>query len=62
MQITYPKEYEKSIRRITDAVHTDPETAYAMMLMTAMLMDLRPGDDEVVDMILKDCGVEPCKA
>ena len=29
-----------------------------MMLMTATLMDLHPDDDEVVHIILKDCGME----
>ena len=35
------------------------ETAYSMILMTAALMDLRPDDDQVVDMILEDCGIFP---
>ena len=34
------------------------ETAYAMMLMTAALMDMNPDDDEVVHLILQDCGIE----
>lgn len=34
------------------------ETAYAAMLMTALLMDMRPEDDEVLHMILQDCGIE----
>lgn len=34
------------------------EIAYAQMLMTALLMDLHPEDEEVVHMILEDCGVE----
>ena len=29
-----------------------------MMLMTATLMDLDPGDEDVVKMILEDCGIE----
>lgn len=46
----------KSVQRISEAVRTDEETAYAMVLMTALLMDLRPDDDEVLEMVLKDCG------
>lgn len=34
------------------------DIAYAMMLMTATLMDLHPEDDEVINIILKDCGIE----
>ena len=45
--------------RITNAIGVSPETAYAMMLMTATLMDLHPEDREVADMILEDCGISP---
>ena len=55
----YPKNCRKNICRITCATGTSVETAYAMMLMTAMLMDLHPEDDEVADMILEDCGLSP---
>lgn len=34
------------------------EIAYAQMLMTALLMDLHPEDEEVVQIILEDCGME----
>lgn len=57
--IMYPKKCRPSIRRIMNAVGVAPETAYAMMLMTATLMDLRPEDERVVDMILEDCGISP---
>lgn len=56
--IRYPARCRKNIRRIMNEVGTAPETAYAMMLMTATLMDLRPDDDEVVHIIMKDCGLE----
>ena len=56
--IMYPKRCRKNILLLMDEVGIGPETAYAMMLMTAMLMDLQPEDDEVVNIILKDCGVE----
>lgn len=59
-QITlYPKTCRKNIRRIVDNTGTSVETAYAMILLTATLMDLHPEDDEVADMILEDCGISP---
>ena len=56
--IMYPKACRKNILLLMNEIGTGPETAYAMLLMTAMLMDLRPEDDEVTEIILKDCGVE----
>lgn len=56
--IMYPKNCRKSIHRIVSDVGTSVETAYAMMLMTATLMDLHPEDEKVLHMILQDCGVE----
>jgi len=55
----YPKSCRKNINRIMNATGASVETAYAMMLLTATLMDLRPEDDDVADMILEDCGVSP---
>ena len=57
--LTYPKRCRKNISRIMDAVGASAETVYAMMLMTAMLMDLHPEDEQVADMILEDCGISP---
>lgn len=56
--IMYPKKCRKSIKRIVDEVGASIETAYAMLLMTALLMDLRPEDEDVLHIILQDCGVE----
>ena len=56
--IMYPKRCRTGIRTLVDNVGMSIETAYAMMLMTAALMDLKPEDDEVVHIILQDCGVE----
>ena len=44
--LSYPKICRKNIRRIESAVGASPETAYAMMLMTALLMDLHPEDEQ----------------
>ena len=54
----YPKRCRDSIRTLVGEVGMSVETAYAMMLMTATLMDLKPEDEEVVHIILQDCGVE----
>lgn len=54
----YPKRYRKSIETLVENVGMSIETAYAMMLMTAALMDLQPDDEQVVHMILQDCGIE----
>lgn len=56
--IMYPKRCRKSITRLRDEIGVSVETAYAMILMTSLLMDLRPEDDEVVRIILSDCGIE----
>lgn len=55
--ILYPAPCRPSIRRITSVIGVSVETAYAMMLMTATLMDLKPEDDDVVRMIFQDCGI-----
>ena len=56
--IMYPRKCRNSIKTIVNEIGASVETAYAMMLMTATLMDLNPEDDEVVTIILKDCGIE----
>jgi len=55
----FPYRCRKNIDRIVSAIGASPETAYAMMLLTATLMDLHPGDDAVADIILEDCGISP---
>ena len=57
--IMYPECCRKNIRRLVDVIGVSVETAYAMMLMTSTLMDLRPEDDQVAEMILEDCGMSP---
>lgn len=56
--IMYPKNCRNSIRRIVNEVGASVETAYAMILTTAALMDLRPEDGRVLQIILQDCGIE----
>ena len=50
----YPKNCHENIRTIIDELQTDPKTAYAMILMTATLMDLRPEDPETAEMVIAD--------
>lgn len=54
----FPKRCRKGIDTLTDMIGMSHETAYAMMVMTAALMDLKPEDEEVVHIILQDCGIE----
>ena len=54
----FPAHCRRNIRKLTSMLCTDAETAFAMMLMTAALMDLDPGDDKVAELILIDCNVE----
>ena len=56
--IKYPRKCRRSIRRLVDEVGMSIETAYAMLLLTAALTDLYPEDDDVVHIILQDCGIE----
>lgn len=60
MDITrmYPKHCRKNIHILVNEIGVSVETAYAMMLMTAAMMDLQPGDEEVLHIILQDCGIE----
>ena len=57
-EMTYPARCRKNIKRLVSMLCTDEQTAYAMMLMTATLSDLDPGDDRVAELILIDCNVE----
>ena len=56
--ILYPAPCRAGIRRLRNEIGIDEDTGYRMLLMTAALMDLRPEDERVVQMILKDCGIE----
>ena len=56
--ILYPEICRDNIQILGEEIGINPETAYAMMLMTATLMDLNPWDRKVAEMILKDCKAE----
>ena len=53
--VNFPKPCRENIKTITNAVNTDAETAYAMLIMTATLMDLCPSDPKTAEIILDDC-------
>jgi hypothetical protein len=59
MELTYPHPCRKSINRLRHMTGIDPDTLYSMMLMTAALMDLKPEDDQVAEIILADIGIFP---
>lgn len=48
----YPENCRTSIANVSDALHIDYETAYAMILLTACLEDYYPYQREVVDRII----------
>lgn len=52
----FPKQYRKNIQKLTSLLHTDAETAFAMMLMTAVMTDLNPEEERVAEIILSDCS------
>lgn len=54
----YPRHCRRNIRTLMSRLCTDAQTAYAMILMTAALMDLSPDDDRVAETVLMDCGIE----
>ena len=53
-----PEMYRWNVRKLAAMLCTDVETAYAMILLTASFMDLRPDDPKVTEMILNDCCME----
>jgi len=48
----YPENCRPSIITVSDALKTDYETAYSMILLTACLYDLYPSETEVADRII----------
>lgn len=52
---SFPAPCRANLKTIISNVNTDVETAYAMVLLTAALMDLCPADPKVAEIILDDC-------
>ena len=55
-KLTYPENSKGSIQRLMRETGASAEEAYAMMLMASILTDLSPNDDEVIALIIRDCG------
>lgn len=51
---SFPKSCRSSIRTVAEELNIDYETAYAMLSLEAVLMDLYPSDGVVVTVLLKD--------
>lgn len=51
----YPEPCRENMETIMNNVKTDTQTAYAMILLTATLMDLQPSDPKVAEIIMDDC-------
>ena len=52
----YPKRCSRNVRLVATELMVDAETAYAMLLLEATLMDLKPEDPETADMVIADAG------
>ena len=52
----FPRPYRKNIQKLKSLLHTDAETAFAMMLMTSVMTDLNPDDERVTEIIMADCA------
>lgn len=50
----YPAQCRQSIEAVADKFRTDYDTAYAMILLEALLYDLNPADSCVAEMIIND--------
>lgn len=54
----YAKKCKDGIKTLMEEVGMDVGTAYFAILTVSTLMDLHPEDEEVIHIILRDCGVE----
>ena len=52
---SFPEPCRNNIKEIISNIMTDAQTAYAMILLTATLMDLCPADPKVAEIIIDDC-------
>ena len=60
MRITFsfPERCRPSVERVSEALGTDPHSAYTMILLMACLMDYSPDDPAVVDELLTNYARE----
>ena len=54
----FPKKCRMAIHILMDRIGMSADIAYHSLLMAAALHDLRPEDEQTVQIILQDCGVE----
>lgn len=47
-----PEACRRSVERITSVTGAEPDAAYRTMLLTAVMTDLHPEDEKVVEIIL----------
>ena len=50
----YPVRCGRNVRKVMCDLMVDAETAYAMLLTMAALMDLRPEDPRTAEMVVAD--------
>ena len=55
----FPENCQWSVKTVSEKLKTDYETAYAMIVLNALLMDLYPSDTVVVRIILEDAKRDP---
>lgn len=54
--VGYPDECKTNVEAVSDALNIDGDTAYALISLYAVLMDLSTSDVKVVQMIFEDNG------
>ena len=52
MALAIPETCMAAVERIVSVTGAEPDAAYRTMLLTAVMTDLHPEDDEVVNIIL----------
>lgn len=50
----YSEKSRQMATRLAERIGTNDEKAYTMMLMTAILMDLCPDDDEIENKVIRE--------
>lgn len=54
--VGYQDECKKNVEAVSDALNIDGDTAYALISLYAVLMDLSTSDAKVAQMIFEDNG------
>ena len=56
--VSIPKTCVQSVKTVSEELHIDSETAYAMLAIQAILNDTSPSDERLVDDLINQC--KPC--